>query len=85
MVKKDRTKEKQMAYLLHEEFGYTKKSIATLMSVSPQHMGTWIKDTGYDVKINKLENELSTARENLKTLGYEPQKVLDVKIIETIK
>lgn len=84
MKNQDRIKEKQMAYLLHEEFGYTKKSIATLMKISPQQMGTWIKDTGYKVQINNLENELSTARKNLVSLGYEPQKALDVEIIQSI-
>ena len=47
-------------------------------------MGTWIKDTGYKVQINNLENELSMARKKLVSLGYEPQRALDVEIIQSI-
>lgn len=84
MVKENRTKEKQMAYLLNKEFGYTKKSIADLMKISPQQMGTWIKDMNYEVKINNLEQELEISREVLKSLDYEPQKKLEYNIIENI-
>jgi len=84
MAREDRTKEKQMAYVLHQEFGYTKKSISSLMKISAQQMGTWIKETGYQVQIHKLENELDSSRKILKELKYEPQKVLEAKIIEKL-
>jgi len=84
MARENRTKEKQMAYILHEEFGYTKKSISSLMKISPQQMGSWIKETGYQVQINKLEKELDNSRTILNELNYKPQKVLEASIIEKL-
>jgi len=72
-----RAKEKKMAYLLHFEFGYTKSSIATLMKISPQQMGAWLKEISYEVRIHNLNNELSKFKSELKALGYTPQKALD--------
>lgn len=72
-----RAKEKKMAYLLHIEFGYTKSSIATLMKISPQQMGQWIKEVGYEVQIHQLNQELTDIKQELVQLGYTPQKALD--------
>jgi len=72
-----RSKEKKMAYLLHFEFGYTKSSIATLMKLSPQQMGAWIKEMDYEVKIHNLNHELTEIKQELVSLGYTPQKALD--------
>ena len=72
-----RSKEKKMAYLLHFEFGYTKASIATLMKISPQQMGSWIKEMDYEVRLHNLNNELSSLKQELIGLGYAPQKALD--------
>ncbi|OFJ43317.1 hypothetical protein BJN42_21880 [Pseudomonas koreensis] len=69
-----RAKEKKMAFLLHTEFGYTKSSIATLMKISPQQMGQWIREVGYEVQIHRLNSELSQIRQELLQLGYTPQK-----------
>ena len=72
MEKIDRTKHKQMAYVLNKEFKYMQKDIAKLMEVSPQQMSNWIKETSYEVKINNLEKELDTAKNKLKEIGYKP-------------
>ncbi|TOI27499.1 hypothetical protein [Vibrio parahaemolyticus] len=72
-----RAKEKKMAYVLHFEFGYTKSSIATLMKISPQQMGQWIKEVHYEVRIHRLNNELNTIKQELMSLGYTPQKTLN--------
>lgn len=72
MERIDRTKHKQMAYILNKEFKYMQKDIAKLMEVSPQQMSSWIKETSYEVKINKLEKELDTTKSKLKELGYKP-------------
>lgn len=72
-----RAKEKKMAFLLHTEFGYTKSSIATLMKISPQQMGQWIREVGYEVQIHRLNSELSQIRQELLQLGYTPQKTLN--------
>lgn len=66
-----------MAYVLFKEFGYTKASIAQLMKVSPQSMGAWIKEVGYEVQIHQLTNEIDSMKSELLALGYKPQKVLD--------
>lgn len=72
-----RAKEKKMAYLLHVEFGYTKTAIATLMKISPQQMGQWIKETSYEVQIHQLNQELNDIKQELIGLGYSPQKALN--------
>lgn len=77
-----RAKEKKMAYLLHTEFRYTKSSIATLMKISAQQMGQWIKEVNYEVQIHRLNNELDVIRQELRSLGYTPQKVLDASDFE---
>jgi hypothetical protein len=74
-----RAKEKKMAYLLHQDFGYTKSSIATLMKISPQQMGQWVKEVHYEVQIHQLNKELNTIKQELISLGYTPQKALDAK------
>lgn len=74
-----RAKEKKMAYLLHVEFGYTKSSIATLMKLSAQQMGQWIKEVSYEVQIQQLNQELIVIKDELISLGYTPQKTLDSK------
>lgn len=73
----DRAKEKMMAYVLHFEFGYSKAAIARLMGISPQHMGAWIREANYEIRINNLSGEVVTLKEELKRLGYTPQKDLD--------
>lgn len=78
-----RFKEKKMAYVLHREFGYTKSSIATLMGISPQQMGQWIKEVHYEVQINQLNNELFDVKRQLMSLGYTPQKTLDSSDFES--
>ena len=82
-----RGKEKTMAYVLHTEFGYTKNAIATLMQISPQQMGQWIKEASYEVKINNLQKEVSILKNELKQIGYEPQRslsndILDINILQ---
>jgi hypothetical protein len=72
-----RAKEKKMAYVLHHEFGYTKSSIANLMKISPQQMGQWIKEVHYEVQIHRLNQELDSIKQELISLGYQPQKALD--------
>lgn len=72
-----RLKEKRMAYILHFDCGYTKASIATLMKISPQQMGAWITEMGYEVKIHNLYQELNQVKEELIGLGYSPQKTLN--------
>jgi hypothetical protein len=72
-----RAKEKKMAYVLHFEFGYTKSAIATLMKLSPQQMGQWLKEVHYEVQIYRLNTELDNIKEQLIMLGYAPQKALD--------
>ena len=71
-----RLKEKKMAYVLHREFRYTKASIATLMKISPQQMGVWIKEIDYEVRIHHLNQELNQIKQELIGLGYTPQKTL---------
>lgn len=82
-----RGKEKTMAYVLYTEFGYTKNSIATLMKISPQQMGQWIKEASYEIKINHLQKEVSLLTDELKQIGYEPQRnlsddILDIDILK---
>jgi hypothetical protein len=72
-----RAKEKKMAYLLHTEFGYTKVGIATLMKISPQQMGQWIKEVNYELQIHNLNQELNIIKEELIQIGYTPQKALN--------
>lgn len=72
-----RAKEKKMAYVLHTEFRYTKSAIANLMGISPQQMGQWIREVNYEVQIHRLNSELVVIRQELMSLGYTPQKVLD--------
>ncbi|CAM3415443.1 hypothetical protein GCM10016272_01590 [Psychrobacter glaciei] len=72
-----RAKEKKMAYLLHYEFGYPKSAIATLMKISPQQMGAWIKEMDYEVRIHNLTTELTDVKNELMRLGYSPQKPLN--------
>lgn len=72
-----RAKEKKMAYVLHHEFGYTKSSIALLMKISPQQMGQWIKEVQYEVRIHQLNKELNEIKQELMSLGYQPQKALN--------
>ena len=81
-----RGKEKTMAYVLYTEFGYTKNAISTLMQISPQQMGQWIKEASYEVKINNLHKEVSILKDELKQIGYEPQRslsndILDINIV----
>ena len=71
-----RAKEKKMAYLLYKDFGYTKVSIATLMKISPQQMGQWIKEVNYELQIHNLNQELNIIKEELIQIGYTPQKAL---------
>jgi len=82
-----RGKEKTMAYVLYTEFGYTKNAIATLMQISPQQMGQWIKEASYEVKINNLQKEVSILKEELTQIGYQPQKnlsndILDIDVLQ---
>lgn len=79
-----RSKEKKMAYVLHKEFGYTKSAIATLMRISPQQMGQWIKEVNYEVQIHQLTSELVQIRQELRNLGYTPQKALDASDFERL-
>lgn len=79
-----RAKEKKMAYLLHHEFGYTKSAIATLMQVSPQQMGNWIKEMDYEIRIYNLQAELADVKQELLSLGYVPQKVLNQADFQTL-
>jgi hypothetical protein len=72
-----RAKEKKMAYVLHREFHYTKAAIATLMKISPQQMGVWIKEVDYEFRIHQLNGELEQIKNEFLRLGYSPQKVLD--------
>jgi hypothetical protein len=72
-----RAKEKLVAYVLHYDFDYTKSSIATLMQMSPQQMGQWIKEAHYEVQIHDLDPELNVIKKQLIELGYQPQKALD--------
>lgn len=72
-----RAKEKKMAYVLHNDFGYTKSSIATLMKLSPQQMGQWLKEVHYEVQIHQLNNELIEIKQELMSLGYSPQRTLN--------
>jgi len=78
-----RLREKKMAFVLHREFGYTKASIANLMKVSPQSMGAWIKEMDYEVRIQQLNTEIDSMKNELMALGYTPQKALDFKDINT--
>ena len=73
-----RAREKKMAYLLHTEFGYTKVAIATLMKISPQQMGQWIKEISYELRIHNLEQELYDIKKELMSIGYVPQKALNI-------
>ncbi len=66
-----------MAYVLHYDFGYTKSSIANVMKISPQQMGQWIKEVHYEVQIHRLNHELDSIKQELISLGYQPQKALD--------
>ncbi|MEM6232521.1 hypothetical protein [Shewanella scandinavica] len=72
-----RHKEKLMAYVLHNEFNYTKVSIARLMKISPQQMGQWIKEATYEIQIRKLQSEVVALKQELLQLGYTPMKSLD--------
>ncbi|MCU4570558.1 transposase [Acinetobacter ursingii] len=74
----DRAKEKLMAYVLHTDFGYTKASIARLMGISPQHMGQWIREASYEIQLRNLSQEVSSLKQELLRLGYNPIKTLDV-------
>jgi hypothetical protein len=78
-----RAKEKQMPYVLHYDFGYTKSSIATLMKISPQQMGLWVKEVRYEVQIHQLNQELDRIKQELICLGYQPQKALVYRDIES--
>ncbi|OOW07259.1 hypothetical protein MF6396_00185 [Pseudomonas sp. MF6396] len=77
-----RAKEKKMAYVLHTEFKYTKSAIATLMRISPQQMGQWIKEVHYEVQIHRLNAELAQIKNELIGLGYTPQKALNASDFE---
>ena len=74
-----RAKEKKMAYVLYMDFRYTKSSIAALMKISPPQMGQWIKEVHYEVQIHKLNSELVQIKQELMSLGYAPQKVLNAE------
>jgi len=80
-----RAKEKKMAYILHYEFGYTKKAIAELMKISPQQMGQWIKEASYEFQINNLQNEIMEMKQQLIGLGYQPQIPLKENVIDIIE
>ncbi|EPM64068.1 hypothetical protein A256_00045 [Pseudomonas syringae pv. actinidiae ICMP 19103] len=79
-----RAKEKKMAYVLNTEFRYTKSAIATLMGISPQQMGQWIKEVHYEVQIHRLNSELDQIKRELIGMGYTPQKALDASDFEGI-
>ena len=76
-----RLKEKKMAYVLHNHFGYTKVSIATMMKISPQQLGVWIKEIDYELKIHNLNQEIDSIKNELRKLGYTPQKTLEADIL----
>jgi predicted transcriptional regulator len=72
-----REKYKKMAYVLHTEFGYTKTAIANLMQISPQQMGQWIKEAGYEIRLNQANIEIDALKNELMQIGYQPQKPLN--------
>lgn len=72
-----RSKEKIMAYLLFTEFGYTKTAIATLMNISPQQMGVWIREAKYEIQLYQMGGELAILRNQLQSLGYQPVQPLN--------
>ena len=47
------------------------------MKISPQQMGQWIKEVHYEVQIHRLNHELDSIKQELISLGYQPQKALD--------
>lgn len=77
-----RSKEKLMAFLLFTEFGYTKSSIAQLMKISPQQMGQWIREAGYEIQLYQLGGEVAILRNQLKALGYQPQQPLNAEAFQ---
>lgn len=79
-----RSKEKIMAFLLFTEFGYTKSAIATLMGISPQQMGVWIREAGYEIQIYQMGGELATLRQQLISLGHHPQRPLDPSTLNNL-
>ncbi|MCI1022877.1 hypothetical protein HWD96_11575 [Pseudomonas putida] len=77
-----RSKEKIMAYLLFTEFGYTKTAIATLMKISPQQMGVWIREAKYEIQLYQMGGELATLRAQLQSLGYQPVQPLNAATLQ---
>lgn len=67
---------KAMAYILNKEFGYPMTAIASLMGVAQSTISSAIKDFEYQRLIKNLEQELNNAREELKSLGYNPPDVI---------
>ena len=45
-------------------------------------MEQWIKEASYEIKINNLEKEVYSLKNELKEIGYEPQKKLSNDILD---
>ena len=67
---------KAMAYVLSREFGYPMSGIARLMGVAQSTISSAIKDFEYQRLIKNLEQELTNARKELRSLGYNPPNVI---------
>lgn len=77
-------KYKIMAAILNKEFNYSQRKIANLMNVQQSTISTWVR-IGVELLKNKaLEQEVKLLRENIKKLGYNPQKNLEPNIIEIL-
>jgi hypothetical protein len=70
MAPKLTPKHKTMAYILWYEFGYSMADIGNLMRVSQSTISNAIKQVEYERRLHNLENELNSAKEELKSLGY---------------
>lgn len=77
-------KHKIMAVVLHDEFGYTQASIASLMGVSPSSISSWISVGRLIIQNQRLENEVVKLKEELGRIGYNPHKELSSDIFEVI-
>lgn len=75
---------KMTAAILNKELGYSQKKIADLMEVEQSTISTWIQIGTLLLQNRQLAKIADSLRNQLATLGYTPQKVLDNKLINEI-
>ncbi len=81
---KGEEKHQLLSVLLFEEFNYSQPKIAKLMGVSQSTISSWIKYGRVLIQNRRLENEVNNLRNEIKLLGYIPQKDLESNLIDIL-